>query len=181
MKQNLLPPGLHHKDGIDRPVVNGLLALAAIVFAWDVSSLEAQESSARPWFERSIVGMEVGPTGAQWGHSDPSDKQYCRKWDGREIVKKCVEANAEYLVLWLRDGDYAYYNSNLLPKALGWEPATRCAKRWTKPRSTTCRSSLTASFNRVGSSWRSIPNGRCEALMGSPSAASATTRATWKR
>ena len=119
MKQNLLPPVLHHKDGIDRPVVNGLLALAAIVFAWDVSSLEAQESSARPWFERSIVGMEVGPTGAQWGHSDPTDKQYCRKWDGREIVKKCVEANSEYLVLWLRDGDYAYYNSKLLPKAPG--------------------------------------------------------------
>jgi hypothetical protein len=63
--------------------------------------------------------MEVGPTGAQWGHSDPTDQQYCRKWDGREIVKKCVEANAEYLVLWLRDGDFAYYNSELLPKAPG--------------------------------------------------------------
>ena len=79
----------------------------------------AQDTTERPWFERSIVGMEVGPTGAQFGYSDPEDTRYCKDWDGREIVQNCVEANAEYLVLWLRDGDYAYYNSKLLPKAPG--------------------------------------------------------------
>jgi hypothetical protein len=79
----------------------------------------AQSTDSRPWFERSIVGMEVGPTGAQFGHSDPEDTRYCRVWDGREIVQRCVQANAEYLVLWLRDGDYAYYDSKLLPKAPG--------------------------------------------------------------
>jgi len=63
--------------------------------------------------------MEVGPTGAQFGYSDSTDARYCKQWNGREIVQKCVEANAEYLVLWLRDGDYAYYNSMLLPKAPG--------------------------------------------------------------
>lgn len=73
----------------------------------------------RPWYERFIVGMEVGPTGAQFGHSDPEDTRYCRQWDGREIVQQCVAAQAEYLVLWLRDGDYAYYDSKLLPKAPG--------------------------------------------------------------
>ena len=74
---------------------------------------------SQPWFERSIVGMEVGPTGAQFGYSDPDDARYCRIWNAREIVRKCVEAHAEYLVLWLRDGDFAYYNSSLLRKPPG--------------------------------------------------------------
>ena len=65
----------------------------------------AQDGPQKPWFERLSVGMEVGPTGAQFGDSDPTDVRYCSVWNGREIIKKCVEANAEYLVLWLRDGD----------------------------------------------------------------------------
>ncbi len=72
-----------------------------------------------PWFRRSLVGMEVGPTGAQFGHSDPVDARYCARFDGREIVRQAVAAHSEYLVLWVRDGDYAYYNSKLLPKAPG--------------------------------------------------------------
>ena len=59
-----------------------------------------QATSERPWFQRSIVGMEVGPTGAQFGYSDPKDTRYCRVWSGRDIVRHCVAANAEYLVLW---------------------------------------------------------------------------------
>ncbi len=85
------------------------------------SSCIAQEVVERPWFERMIVGMEVGPTGAQFGHSDPQDARYCKVWDGRQIVQYCVKANAEYLVLWLRDGDYAYYDSKHLHKAPGLE------------------------------------------------------------
>jgi len=72
-----------------------------------------------PWYERSLVGMEVGPTGAQFGHSDPNDTRYCSKFDGGRIVRRCVSANCDYLVIWARDGDYAYYNSKLLPKAPG--------------------------------------------------------------
>ena len=87
--------------------VTGLAAAFALsAFLIPLSSF-AQDSAAKPWFERVIVGMEVGPTGAQFGYSDPNDARYCKLWNGREIVKKCVEANAEYLVLWLRDGDYA--------------------------------------------------------------------------
>ena len=95
--------------------------LPMVVFVLFISHtrLEAKDTPARQWFERATVGMEVGPTGAQFGYSDRSDKRYCSKWDGCQIVKKCVEANAEYLVLWLRDGDYAYYNSKLLSKAPG--------------------------------------------------------------
>lgn len=71
------------------------------------------------WFERALVGMEVGPTGAQWGHSDAADARYCARFNGREIVRRAVAAHSEYLVLWVRDGDYAYYDSKLLPKAPG--------------------------------------------------------------
>lgn len=96
-----------------------LVAAVSVVFFGVCSTIQAQNDSQSPWFQRSLVGMEVGPTGAQFGNSDPTDQQYCKLWDGREIVKKCVEANAEYLVLWLRDGDFAYYDSKLLPKAPG--------------------------------------------------------------
>ena len=79
----------------------------------------AEQLHAEPWFTRSLVGMEVGPTGAQFGHSDPNDTRYCRQFNGHEIVRRCVEADCDYLVIWARDGDYAYYDSKLLPKAPG--------------------------------------------------------------
>ncbi len=81
--------------------------------------LAAQTPTTGPWYERALVGMEIGPTGAQYGHSDPDDTKYCADWDGAEIVRHAVAAHAQYLVLWLRDGDYAYYDSALLKKAPG--------------------------------------------------------------
>lgn len=72
-----------------------------------------------PWYERVLTGMETGPTGAHFGHSDPGDARYAAKFDGAEIVRQSVAANSEYLVMWVRDGDYAYYDSKLLPKAPG--------------------------------------------------------------
>ena len=72
-----------------------------------------------PWYGRALVGMEIGPTGAQFGDSDPNDTRYCARFNGREIVRHAVAAHSEYLVLWVRDGDYAYYDSEILPKAPG--------------------------------------------------------------
>lgn len=96
-----------------------VVVVASVMCLVQCDASRAQDQLQSQWFERALVGMEVGPTGAQFGHSDPTDVDYCSKWNGAEIVRKCVEANAEYLVLWLRDGDYAYYNSKLLPKAPG--------------------------------------------------------------
>jgi hypothetical protein len=79
----------------------------------------AEETADQPWFRRSLVGMEVGPTGAQFGYSDPNDARYCSQFSGGEIVRRCVAAQCDYLVIWARDGDYAYYDSKLLPKAPG--------------------------------------------------------------
>jgi len=71
-----------------------------------------------PWFKTRLVGMEVGPTGAQWG-SDPRDLGYAAKFNGRELVEKQIELGSEYLVLWARDSEWAYYDSKLMPKCPG--------------------------------------------------------------
>src|SRR5512140_2608397 len=81
--------------------------------------IAAAAPAETPWFDQALVGMEIGPTGAQFGYSDTNDVRYCARFDGREIVRHALAAHSEYLVLWARDGDYAYYNSALLPKAPG--------------------------------------------------------------
>lgn len=91
--------------------------------AWLVASLVGCgawcAAAADPWFSRVLVGMEVGPTGAHFGSSDPHDARYAARFDGREIVRRCADAAADYLVIWARDGDYAYYDSRVLPKPPG--------------------------------------------------------------
>lgn len=89
-----------------------------LCMGWSLGDEIATESRT-PWYESSLLGYEVGPTGAQFGHSDPTDMAYCRNFDGAEIVRRCAEAKGDYVVVWARDGDYAYYDSKLLPKAPG--------------------------------------------------------------
>jgi hypothetical protein len=74
MKKTLFPVGPRRKGGVIRCIAIGLLSFVALAWHSDGFSLVAQEPSSSPWFERCIVGMEVGPTGAQWGHSDPTDE-----------------------------------------------------------------------------------------------------------
>lgn len=71
-----------------------------------------------PWYETRLVGMEVGPTGAQWG-SDPRDVDYAARFNGREIVEQQIKLGSEYLVLWGRDCEWAYYDSKVMPKCPG--------------------------------------------------------------
>jgi Hypothetical glycosyl hydrolase 6/Beta-galactosidase trimerisation domain len=71
------------------------------------------------WWRTKLVGMEIGPTGAQFGYSDTNDARYAARFDGREIVRSAAAAHSEYVVFWARDGDFAYYDSKLLPKAPG--------------------------------------------------------------
>jgi len=75
-------------------------------------------TNAAPWFTQALVGMEVGPTGAQFagGKHAPG---YAANFNGREIVRRCAEANAEYLVLWVRDGEFTFHDSKLVPKPPG--------------------------------------------------------------
>ena len=102
----------------------GLLAVMGsscpkVIPATDSFRAKVKPPITKPWYERSLVGVEVGPTGAQFGHSDTNDVRYCAKFNGCEIVRYCLSANSDYLVIWARDGDYAYYDSKILPKAPG--------------------------------------------------------------
>jgi hypothetical protein len=80
--------------------------------------LTAAQNNPAPWYERALVGMEVGPTGAQFagGRHAPD---YAARFDGREIVRRCVDAHAEYLVLWVRDGEFTFHDSKWLPNPPG--------------------------------------------------------------
>jgi hypothetical protein len=100
--------------------MNTKVFAAFAAFAACIGLVSAANAAPEPpWFERHLTGMEIGPTGAQFGSSDTNDTRYCARFDGREIVRHAVAARSEYLVLWVRDGDYAYYDSKLLPKAPG--------------------------------------------------------------
>jgi hypothetical protein len=94
-----------------------LIFVSALAFG-PVTQAATPERSGE-WFQKSLVGMEVGPTGAQFSHSDTNDARYCARLAGTEIVKRCLRANCQYVVMWARDGDYAYYDSKLLIKAPG--------------------------------------------------------------
>ncbi len=72
----------------------------------------------RPWYERCLVGLHIDPTGTQYG-IDPEDAAYAAKFDGREVARRCQESGGEYLCLWVRDGEYVYYDSKIEPKAPG--------------------------------------------------------------
>lgn len=92
--------------------INGLLIIVICVAAFDAPAEDA------PWFRKCLVGMEVGPTGAQFG-ADMKDNGYAARFNGADVVRANIEANSEYLVIWGKDSEYAYYNSKVAPKCPG--------------------------------------------------------------
>jgi hypothetical protein len=82
------------------------------------STADKINTDTPPWFQRLLVGMEVGPTGAQSGSVD-QDLLFAKHFNGREIVQACVRAHAQYVVIWGRDSEWTYYNSKIEPKAPG--------------------------------------------------------------
>ncbi|HNR31828.1 MAG TPA: hypothetical protein PKI11_13145 [Candidatus Hydrogenedentes bacterium] len=76
------------------------------------------QSPDAPWFRRGLVGMEVGPTGAQWG-ADKADTGYAERFNGADVVRAQIEVHSDYLVIWGKDSEYAYYDSQVAPKCPG--------------------------------------------------------------
>ena len=64
-----------------------------------------------PWYRRFWLGCEVGPTGA-----NPHDEVFNARMTGRDIVEKVRLARAEYVVLFLKDQTFAYYDSKVSRK-----------------------------------------------------------------
>jgi hypothetical protein len=93
---------------------------ARVLLPWLGSNLALQAATDPPaWFQRALVGMEVGPTGAQFGGGRHA-ADYASRFDGAEIVRQSVAANAEYLVLWVRDGEFTFHESKLVPRPAGF-------------------------------------------------------------
>jgi hypothetical protein len=91
-------------------LVAAVAVLASVLTGWAATSA--------PWFTRARVGMEVGPTGAQFAGGKHAP-DYAVHFDGREIARRCADAHAEYLVLWVRDGEFTFHDSKLLPRPAG--------------------------------------------------------------
>ena len=90
-----------------------LLAMAATL-----GGNAASTSTNQPWFQHSLVGLEVGPTGSQFG-SSTNDTGFATRFDGGEIARATKASGGEYLVIWTREGDWAFYDSKLQPKPPG--------------------------------------------------------------
>jgi len=65
----------------------------------------------RPWYRRLRVGIEWGPTGA-----NDKDRIYLSQASGKQIIEALVRAKAEYAVVFMKDQNFAYYNSRLVRK-----------------------------------------------------------------
>ena len=92
--------------------------MRTLLFACIISASIPAVADTEPWFTQALVGMEVGPTGAQFAGGDYVP-EYASKFNGRDIVRRCVDANADYLVLWVRDGEFTFHHSKLLPSPPG--------------------------------------------------------------
>jgi hypothetical protein len=51
-------------------------------------------TNSPPWFNHILVGMEVGPTDAHFAGGKHAP-DYAANFSGRDIVRRCVGANAE--------------------------------------------------------------------------------------
>lgn len=96
----------------------GLAILSAWAVAAPLGASSARAEEPATWFAHARVGLEVGPTGAQFGGA-AEDVGYAANFRGDEIARAAKAAAAEYLVIWARDGDWAYYDSKLQPKPPG--------------------------------------------------------------
>lgn len=64
-----------------------------------------------PWYRQLLVGIEVGPTGA-----NDKDQIYMARVSGKEIIENIVKSKSEYLVIFMKDQDFAYFNSKVARK-----------------------------------------------------------------
>ena len=73
-----------------------------------------KDSSAVPWYRRLLVGIEVGPSGV-----NQQDPFFFSRASGEAIVENLLKAKVEYAVIFMKDQDFAYYNSNLARRCPG--------------------------------------------------------------
>ena len=95
--------GVAMKDG------RAMIAVDKAVQSGTVPSAVLGPKSDLPWYRRLMVGMEVGPTAA-----NDKDQVFYSRATGKEIVENLVKAKVEYAVIFMKDQDFAYYNSKIV-------------------------------------------------------------------
>jgi hypothetical protein len=89
------------------------VALAMMAAAISTASGGSASRAAEPWYRSRIVGIEVGPTGAN------IDPLYMSRMTGKRIIENFLRARAEYVVVFLKDMEFAYYDSKVDRKCPG--------------------------------------------------------------
>ncbi len=90
------------------------LAALANREVWSSSPTHPRSSpkEAKPkWYRSLLVGMEIGPTGA-----NDKDSIYMSQANGAEWVRALGRAGAQYGVIFMKDQNFAYYNSRIAQK-----------------------------------------------------------------
>jgi hypothetical protein len=64
------------------------------------------QNAALPWYRKCLVGIEIGPTGA-----NDRDRVYFSKARGKDWIEALLRAKCEYGVVFMKDMEFAYYNS----------------------------------------------------------------------
>jgi len=108
-----------------------------------------------PWYRRMWVGIEVGPNA-----SNDQDRVFYSRASGKEFLGNLVKANVEYAVIFLKDQDFAYYNSKVARKCpnIGERDLLReCldeAKKYAIPIIAYCQVQYDTSSWRAHPEWR---------------------------
>ena len=98
---------------LSRVVWLALLCGLAGLTAPDVRAADVSAPQA-PWYRTKLVGIEVGPTGANL-----QDPVYMSQANGKRIVDCLRLAHADYGVVFMKDMEFAYYNSKVAAKCPG--------------------------------------------------------------
>jgi hypothetical protein len=92
----------------------GALAHAPAGEGNQVARAAEPAATAMPWYRRLLVGIEVGPTGAN--RQDPA---FMARATGKDIIDHLRLARAEYGAVFMKDMEFAYYNSKAARKCPG--------------------------------------------------------------
>lgn len=72
---------------------------------------DEEARTPQPWYRRYLVGIEIGPTGA-----NDRDRIYFSRATGKDWVQALLRAHAEYGVVFMKDMEFAYYDSHVARK-----------------------------------------------------------------
>ena len=64
-----------------------------------------------PWYKRTMAGIEVGPS-----ETHAKDPMFYSRASDKTIVRNLLEAKVEYAVIFMKDCDFAYYDSKVMCK-----------------------------------------------------------------